>query len=540
MKTKLYPLALFTTALFMTTFSEAAVNVPLTLKHATLFLSGAELQNAGNVEIPAGENELYLTGFVGAPDPATITLNVDKNITILSTKLQKNYLATQPVSEEVQQFLDEMEKLKAEQSKRQINLEVLTQEIAMLKATNYLQGGQNTLNTKQMDEVIKWVASRLPQLLEQKTAAEAEIKTADENIERLQRQIDHARRSQNGQNNDAASYVMVVKVDAKAPVSAPVEMRYVVAQAGWTPRYDVRVKDLNSPLDLIYRADVYQQTGVDWKDVKLTLSTATPYEGSDIPQLSPWRVDLYQTPQMLTKSASAEMSAPVVQYDSAVMGGMLMSKNAMKRTEINRDGYDMKFDVLTPQTIPSTEEDQNIVLKEQQLKATYGYVTAPKFSARAFLQAEIPNWDKLNLLSGTFGIYIGGNFVGSSSMSLDDMSDTLKLSLGEDKNIVVHRTRDQHVTSKPALFGNSIQQRFAYKIEVKNTRAEPVEIEVKDQLPVIANSAISLADLNYGNAKYNEETGELTWKVTLQPDEMIKLPFSFSLKYPKDRRLTGL
>lgn len=546
MQQGLFPLSIFTATILASSLSQAAITVPVTLKQATVFTNGAELQSRGEFTIPAGESELLLTGFAGQPDPQTITLKVSQGVTIVSTQFQTDYASKQPESAILKSFLDEMDRLKAEQDKRNIHLQVLDEEIGLLKANRKrFESGHFSLSVKEASETIRWVTTRLPEVLAEKVIAEETIKKAGEEIDRLQRQIDDEK--QNGQYENAPSYAMLLKVSSAQEITSPIEMNYVVYQAGWTPRYDLRVDDLKAPLTLVYRAQVFQQTGVDWRNVMLTLSTSNPYQGTYIPELFPWTVDIYQKPLLKTSQANRVNTAMVQDMAMAEAGSapsnnevLYSTQASAKLVQTNTDGHDVKFDVQVPQTLPSHRQGQNIVLKEEKIPVQYGYITVPKLNPRAFLQAKVSDWEKLNLLPGATSIYLTGNYVGSGMISTDEITDTLNLSLGEDKSVLVNRKRDQHVTSRPAFLGNSIQQRFAYTIEVKNTRQEEIEIEVKDQLPVIANAAITLTDAEYGNAEYDKEKGELTWKLKIKPNEVATLPFSFSLKYPKDQRLTGL
>eukprot|EP00116_Pleurobrachia_bachei_P005337 sb/3465599/ len=54
---------------------------------------------------------------------------------------------------------------------------------------------------------------------------------------------------------------------------------YVVSDAGWVPKYDLRVHSRDKNLKVLYFGLVTQSTGEDWVDAKISLSTASPSTG---------------------------------------------------------------------------------------------------------------------------------------------------------------------------------------------------------------------------------------------------------------------
>ena len=86
---------------------------------------------------------------------------------------------------------------------------------------------------------------------------------------------------------------ILVTVSSEKQVTGKLTFSYVVSNAGWYPSYDIRVDDIKNPVTIFYKANVFQNSGVDWKDVKLSFSNATPWVAGDIPVLNPWFIDFY-------------------------------------------------------------------------------------------------------------------------------------------------------------------------------------------------------------------------------------------------------
>jgi uncharacterized protein (TIGR02231 family) len=173
------------------------------------------------------------------------------------------------------------------------------------------------------------------------------------------------------------------------------------------------------------------------------------------------------------------------------------------------------------------------------VNATYDYSTAPKLDQDAFLIARATGWEEFSLLPGEANIFFEGTFVGKSFIDPNSIKDTLSISLGRDKRIVVKREKIKDFTTRRAI-GSSTREAFAWEISVRNTKSEAARILVEDQVPISKNSQIEVTVLDVGGAKHNKDTGKLVWDLNLQPNETRKVIFKYEVKYPKDRQLTGL
>lgn len=166
------------------------------------------------------------------------------------------------------------------------------------------------------------------------------------------------------------------------------------------------------------------------------------------------------------------------------------------------------------------------------MDATYEFVSAPKLEMKAFLTALIPNWEDYNLISGEAGLYFEHTFIGKSLINIEQLSDTLSVSLGEDRNIFIQREKMKDFY-KWQTVGSNVVETFAWKITARNTKDTEVGIIIRDQVPVSQNRDISVDVTEVTGGKRNEETGIVDWKIKLQPGETRELILSYSVKYPK-------
>jgi uncharacterized protein (TIGR02231 family) len=195
---------------------------------------------------------------------------------------------------------------------------------------------------------------------------------------------------------------------------------------------------------------------------------------------------------------------------------------------------DVTFDIDLPYDVPNNGKEQTVALKEFEVPALYTYYAAPKADRDAYLLAEVSEWEKLNMLPGEANIIFEGNYVGKSFIDPNSTSDTLHLTLGKDKRVVVKKEKLEDFSSVKFL-GNNKKQVFTYEITVKNNKKEKLQMLLKDQVPLSTNKDIEIEVLETSSASMNSDNGVLTWKVNLAAGESKKFRISYSVKYPKDK-----
>ena len=153
--------------------------------------------------------------------------------------------------------------------------------------------------------------------------------------------------------------------------------------------------------------------------------------------------------------------------------------------------------------------------------------------------AKATGWEEYSLLPGEANIFFEGTFVGKTFIDPNNIKDTLLLSLGRDKRIVVKREKLKDLTSRK-LIGTTQKENYTWEISIRNVKAEVIKITVEDQLPVSQNTLIEVTALETGGANFTKDSGKLIWNLTLQPNETRKLAYKFEVKYPKDKQVSGL
>jgi uncharacterized protein (TIGR02231 family) len=332
-----------------------------------------------------------------------------------------------------------------------------------------------------------------------------------------------------------------VNVSAKQRTNISVEISYFAQGASWHPVYDIRAKDVKSPVSLLYKAMVNQSTGENWENVRVALSTGNPSLGGTKPQLQPWFLRFYeeqvyqlQSIEIRDKKSKARYEAEDLKASPGVAAGNIADQVVMNENQLVTE-----FEIQIPYTVMSNAKPVMMDIQSHSLPASYSYFSAPKFDKDAFLAASITGWEKLNLLPGTSNVYLENTYVGEAFINPVTTTDTLLLSFGRDKRIVIKRERIKDLSTTKFIGGNVVKE-FIYETTIKNTKKEHVSITIEDQFPLTTDASIKIEIIEKSNGNYTPETGMINWKLELKPGETKKLKLGYSVKYPKDKMVSGL
>ncbi len=279
----------------------------------TVFLNGAQVTRATTITLPGGEAQYRLEKLSPYVDAQSIRVRAAGDLMIKSVFYQRNYLDTTQQSDENQALTTRLEELRRQIARQGARLVVLEEEEALLIANRTLGGRNESVTTAQLEAVADFFRERLTELKQQQTT----LRFAIEDLKSEQQRLSRQRNGLNAEREEPSGEI-IVTVRAEKRGTVDLEVSYTVAQAGWYPTYDVRVADVASPVQLLYQANVQQQTGEDWTEVKLTFSNANPQQNSTKPTLSPWYLDFYQPVAQRIRGAASLSNASVGQVRGRV------------------------------------------------------------------------------------------------------------------------------------------------------------------------------------------------------------------------------
>lgn len=516
-----------------------AINDPktmkTTIKDITVFLSGAQISRTGTAQLPAGNSFVIIRDLPQDLNPKSVQVNGKGDFTIMSVVHQINYLKEQEKTKEIIALEDSLESIKDKINYENGMLYVYNNEEGMI-LTNKSLAGQNTgVSIAALKEASDFYRNRLADIKSKQLAINKKVLKYNERMNVILNQL----AALNAKKNIPTSEV-VVMVNSEQPVNAGFTVSYIVNTAGWSPSYDLRAKDINNPIEIAYKANVYQTTGEDWEKVKLTLSTANPSVSGTKPNMNPWYLGFYE-PYTYSYSLNKEKSKGEAMKSEAAPASMELNevsvmdaKTSSSYTTVTESTTNIEFEISQPYDIPANGNSYTVEMTKTTLPATYEYYAAPKIDKDAFLLAKVTGWESLNMLPGNIFLYFEGTYIGQSYFDARNLNDTLDLSLGRDKNIVIKREKMKDYASRK-LVGTNQKDTRGFEISVRNKKSQPITIVIEDQLPISTNKEIEIERIDISNAKVKEESALLSWKLDLKPAETKKFKLVYAVKYPKDK-----
>ncbi|HEY5689882.1 MAG TPA: mucoidy inhibitor MuiA family protein [Cyclobacteriaceae bacterium] len=523
----------------LTAFGQTEKVVDSKITDVTVFLNKAQVTREMTTRLEAGKMELVLSGLTSQLDPSSIQVSGNGNLTILGISHRQNYLTEFNVPPKLKTLKDSLSGYQKQLGLEQSHKEILNKEEQMLLSNQKIGGANQNLTVAELKAMADFFRSRLGEIVSSRMKQDEKLKVITEHIQRLQKQIN----SENELYSRNTSEI-VISVSANNATSATFEINYIVYNANWSPIYDLRAINTKGPIQLNYKANVLQRTGEDWNNVKLTLSTANPNQSGLMPQLAPWYLDFYNPIVYKNdrgRGAAARSAMPAAMSEKMEMevadeapALSLSDYVSTVQTSLNTE-----FKIALPYTVTSSAKPTTVDISKHEIKSDYDYSVVPKLDNDAFLIAKATGWEAYNLLPGEANIFFEGTYVGKTFIDPNSIKDTLSVSLGRDKRIVVKREELKDLTSK-RLIGSNQREEHSWQITVRNSKSEPITITVEDQLPVTRNSQIEVSPIDNGGAKFNAVTGKLTWQLTIQPNESKKVIYRYEIKYPKDKQISGL
>ncbi|MFN3402999.1 MAG: mucoidy inhibitor MuiA family protein [Cytophagaceae bacterium] len=519
-------------------------SVKAEIKQVTVFLNKAQVNNLVNTSVDAGVNEIMIEGLPSFIDKNSIQVSGKGDFIIMNVRWELNYLSPHKKHKEMLVVEDSLEHLRTESDKVKNLMDILGKEEQMILANQSIKGSEKNLTADELEEMADFFRERLLDIRNEIGVNNKKFKNLQDRIRQYQQQLAEVTKLYNRESG-----TIYITTSAKARTNAVFEIQYITGNAGWSPLYDLRAKDTKSPVQVSYKAQVYQNTGLNWDKVKLKLSTANPTLGGTKPELATQYLYFYNPVAREAKPAAKykKMEATGSVERSASAPDELMDyKLEDKRSEVLSDYTTVtqttlaaEFDIAVPYSIPSDGQVQLVDIQNYDLPASYRHYSVPKLDQDAFLVAQVTGWEELNMLSGNANIYFEGTYVGESFIDMENISDTLIFSLGRDKKVVVERKKVKDFSSK-SFIGTNRKEESAYEINIRNTGKTPIVINLEDQIPVSRDKEIEVELTDSGGALFDKTTGKMTWQMTLNASETRKVGFKYFVKYPKNKRVQGL
>ncbi|MBL6964172.1 MAG: DUF4139 domain-containing protein [Bacteroidetes bacterium] len=507
------------------------------MDNVTVYRQNAKITRSASTTVPSGISKIIFTDLETVIQAQSIQLKMSPGVKLLSVTYGIDYLKDREIGKKYKILADSVTLLNEEISWLSEQKKVLASEENLLNQNIKLGSTQEGVSVDELKALASYYSSRVKTIKKEYL----DLNKKENKLKLIRTRIQN-QMGQMNVNKSTPTGIITVEITAVSSKSANFELSYVVTGVSWTPIYDIFSEGLDKDVKIVYKANVIQSTGVDWKNVKLTINTGNPNTNNSRPILYPRYLTLY-TP--------AYYDAPAAKsYENIAQMKSLDIKRVAKEDSEGMDDFYVPMEIVETMTniefrvdqqynIPADGKAHLVTMSEYSVPAEYEYHTVPVLDKGAFLLAKLTNWGKLNLIAAYANIFLDNTYIGQSYINPNITVDTLLLSFGRDEKIIVDRQKVFSECKTSTLMGNR-KHLLTFEIKIRNTKSSKITIDVLDQIPLSNNKDYIVELVERGGAEYLAKYGKLSWKLELKPNESKTIRFQYAVKHPKNVTLQGI
>ena len=506
------------------------INLNTSIEKISLYRNGAEILRKGSAELAEGTQTLIVQGLTGTARNDTARLFANGGLSCSNMRI---YVPEQDDSEdsEYSRLQDEMSMITKKIEAKQFQLKLWKD-----------NGDFSTRTEQSMSEMQDYIEK----LGERIIALEQEIKALEKEYQKLNKKANELQ----GQERRP---VMSVDVTAPKAGTYSFELRYYENSAYWNPVYEIH-SDAENPVEIKFRANIYQYTPEDWKDVSMSLFTGNPAVGGSLPRLDPVYLDIREViverkASRNTMAFGAGMAAPMmsmakmnmavadeaVEEDEAMMAPM--ARMTMQQAQVNKDETMTEYVLPGTRNIPKNAAGIMADLQNFEVPAEYRISAVPRLDLRAYLTARIKSADIPFTDRVTAGIYLKGMYTENVTIDPDLTEEYVDISLGREERVKLTHKELARKTSTTLLKGQKVVE-YSYETKAANLSEAPLTLHIEDRIPVSQNKDITVEPVALSEGKLTEETGMVKWELPLAPAESKTIRLGYKVSRPKDKEIT--
>lgn len=513
----------------------------------TVYPDGATITRTIRLDLPAGDSTLFARDFPLSLDPSSLRVEGEGGARLVIGSVEaRQPSAAAPVN------LPEIDR----------RLEALRDERAGLDgeiaaATARRKFAERFAETSPTGVGDKGEARPIAEWRLAFAAVSEEIAAADNTIRSAkikQRDLDREIARLEATRNISPPKKLEVRIDLNAETPAPVLLRvsYAVRGARWNPSYDARLdtggKERKPSLELIRRAEITQNTGEDWSDVSLAVSTVRTARGGSAPDLRPTLVRYFEP----HRPAPAASAAPMQDFLAGNMRAKVAQESRDRRDEadmakkaeeqqaaLDAGGFQVVFRVPGRIAVPAGQGAKSFRVAASMIEPELMVHAVPALAETAFLQASFKQNEEAPLLPGRVSIYRDGIFVGQSPMALAAKDETVRLGFGADEKIKVARTLVRKLEGTAGLIGSSKIDEREFKTTIRNGHDFAIRVAVEDQIPVSEMEDIQVEMLPMTTPPttrdLRDRRGVMEWAYEAKPGDSREIKLGWRVRWPKEK-----
>jgi uncharacterized protein (TIGR02231 family) len=548
----------------------ASVTAASKISDVTVYQDRALVTRSGAVTLSDGEQQVVFAGLPAGLDENSVRARgVGQGFKILGVEIRRDFKKVAD-SEELKVLRDQVKALQFKTQDLDDERGALEQKRNLL---GQLSGKLGNNGAEKQPLTVADIKNMTDYYGEQIAAISVRLRAIERSRDDLNRQIGDLNKqiATLAQPGSPDKRSVVVTVSAESTVSAELRVDYLIHGCSWQPQYDVHYQTGEKNLALTAYGVIRQNSGEDWDGVQVTLSTARPQQGTSLPDLAKWTVNVSApVPPTAAPAAETRMLTMTtgVQQTWAVNTNELRTSNSADFSGIPRhagipatgdipafgrqfrnqqtadvvtQGFSAAYKVPATISVPSDGQPHRCTISLMELAAAQSYASTPKLNPGAFVKAKVKNANAAPLLPGQLNVFMGNDFVGSARLALIGPEGVFDLFLGKDDTIKAQRKDKTRKDETSGVFSKTKVVKMGYTIELENFQSKDVTVSLKDQIPVSQNEKIKVTyQSTVKVSEENKETGELTWNLAIPAKKKVTVDVDFQVECPPDITVSGL
>lgn len=337
----------------------------------TVFLEGAQVSRQKNIAVNSGISILKFTNLSPFIDAKSVQVKAEGDITVLSVNHQQNYLNELKKSSELENLEKSITEINQKLEIENTYLSIIREQIIFLQENRDIGGKNEQVNISNLEQASNFYGKKLTELKLSEVERVRNVEKLVAEKTKIENQINSISSKKDFPNGE-----ILVKIEAKQSTTFPIEITYLVGNAGWFPSYDIRAKNIKEPINLVYKANVKQDTKVDWKNVKLKFSSANPNTSGLAPKLRTYYLGYNTLPPSYNLTNNSVTGKVVDENGDPLPGANVMIEGSTIGTVTDFDGYysitipneesrlSISYVGFESQKVPANRSQIDIVLKE--------------------------------------------------------------------------------------------------------------------------------------------------------------------------------
>ncbi len=521
------------------------------INQVKVFLQQAQIEKTVSFPLKQGNNEIILAGNSKYMQTQSLQFTSVNDFIITDFTPFIQYVQPKPQSEErlsaekkqrLKTLRDSLELLNNQNTDSYTLVSILNKEKIVLDNMKIISQPQSIDSIPKIKDGLSYYRDKMIEINKLLQKENAIIAKRTKTINEVNNQINIILQGAENKFQPRNEYYIRLNIYSEKNIpSSKLSYTYNVEGVYWQPFYDVKFTKPNAPAAFVLKAQLTQQTGEDWNDVKLIFSTEEPSNRRVLGELYPYYLVIPKAENYSLRGAKAKqaklnymVAEMAVAEDVSEYG--VPTANATKYSDMTISQLTMlgkEYEVGMKHTILSDGKEKIIALETKTTKADYKHYTIPKLEKAVYISALMPEWEDLELMDAMGKIYLENNYINDTYISTANTDDTLNLSIGQDKRVAVDRKVAKSKPEKTGLLSNTTETTVTITLSIKNNNQTPIEINIVDQIPLSTQENIKITAGDLSKAQYDEKTGKLTWDFSLKALEQKTITFTYTVRQPK-------